>query len=482
MLTESWIPESLEGFDKFDLPRQEQYWEYGVDSGFAGRILGMQQQGCKLRVVAQPTAELQMAFAPLHKSLQLATEAMFPKESCVEYQEKGIYAVLDHLRDGKPVFSVDLSSATDRFPRQYSERLLNIMGLECYSKALEDVCNRPWENANLLGPRQLYYEIGQPMGLYGSFPLFNLSNLAVADEAVSVAQFHWSESLTPFNDGTFFKVVGDDIVLSDKRVSGLYSELMNRLGCDISPSKTFKGQVAEFAGFMVVPSKEGPHAFRPYKYPTGKDINNPLEIVHAFGVKLSKGEISDDRREYWERVFETYSHTVSARNLDLTPIIWGEDKEPIRLVGKEPWLESLVNSISLELANSSTNGSRTLACAQEWITERSGYAFAGVTFPDAVVSNLVRQEAHRLSDVAFTPQLEIKGDRAQKAAFKELERRFFQDPLNKEYHDDHGWTEQSHRRFKDFCISEIQRISAPSKEKTASKGTRPISKDNDWDR
>jgi hypothetical protein len=241
--------------------------------------------------------------------------------------------------------------------------------------------------------------------------------------------------VTPFGDGTFFKVLGDDIVLSDETVSAAYCAIMDHLGSKVSPEKTFKGQVAEFAGFIAVPSKGGYTAFRPYKYPTGKWITNPLDFIHALGVKASKGWFKESKRKEWERVFMAYSATMSSRNLDLTPILWEEEKNPIRLVGKEPWLESLVNIISLEISNTEYSHSRTLLCAQEWLNERSGYAFANETFPSDVVSSLVTQTASRLDDVQFTPEQEEELDKASKKSESRALRNFWKDPLNKEFKD-----------------------------------------------
>lgn len=430
LMTESWIPDSLNGVIGSDLARQTQLYEYGIDSGFAGRILGMQQNGCKLRCVAQPTAALQRAFLPLHGSLRYATDVMYHPEDCVEDQIQGVFSVKEHLKSGFSVYSVDLSSATDRFPRSVTQAMLDVMGLERYSRALEEVCNRPWKNENLLGPKQLYYEVGQPMGLYGSFPMFHLSNLAIADAALDYARHVPNITLTAFADGTFFKVLGDDIVLSDPVVAMSYQHMLGMLGVEISPTKTFSGQVAEFAGFMVVPSKDGYTAFRPYKATTEDRgyISNPMDFVHSLGANVST---LGDR---WAKIFLAYQSTCGQRTLDLSPAFKVDRDPQPHIVGQEAWLHSCLQKIEVLISESENAGSRTNLCVQDWLSERSGYNFASQSFPD-YVNSVVRSSHHveRLDDFQFSPESALpllKKLKKEESYANEAIQNFWKDPLN----------------------------------------------------
>lgn len=430
LMTESWVPESLRTNFRKESVRHIQD-EYGCDSGYAGRVLGMQQNACKLRVVAQPSAAIQDAFAPMHSYLMKAVDMLYSKESCVKDQMKGAYAIKRHLDEGRDVYSVDLSSATDRFPRFMSQAVLCSLGLKEYSDALEEVCNRPWLNANLIGSKDLYYETGQPMGLYGSFPLFHLSNLVVADMALQRAQSR-SDSLIPFADGTFFKVVGDDIVLSDPLVAEQYKEEMLALGVEISPTKTFSGKVAEFAGFMAVPKNNGKSAlYRPYKF-TRDDwncIQNPLEFVHAFGSSVEK---LGDR---WKDVFKSYTATINYRYPDLTPVLRSDKDIPYRIVGKEPWLNSviLLSQEAITRAPSDADEHRQALCVQDWLSENSGYCFAGVGFGDYVAEVATScYKISRINDVAFTPERQLESDIDSKTQYRAL-RNLDKDPLIADY-------------------------------------------------
>lgn len=303
-----------------------------------GRIQVLQEQGCKARVVFQPNARVQLCFYPLHKFLAKLNRVLFP-ESCVEDQVSGVYLALENLEAGNDIHSVDLSSATDRFPRKFSLEILRDLGCDEHARALEQICYEAMPCAD--SDKDLRYEVGQPMGLYGSFPLFNLSNLLVAACAQDIAERHIksTDKLIRFRGGSTFSILGDDIILSDERVAKTYRNLMFNLGCDISLSKTFSGKVGEFAGFVFAPTSEGKYtAFRPYKVPEGTKITNPLEFLHGLGSSAKKVS------PYWERMFEAYSKTLGMRDLSLTPLV-GDDHPTVDFNVSSQWMNALTNRV-----------------------------------------------------------------------------------------------------------------------------------------
>lgn len=240
----------------------------------------------------------------------------------MDNQRKGIIGVLAHLRNGRDVYSVDLSSATDRFPREFSTTVLRELGMGNYADALEEVSTAKWTSP--WGPTS--YGVGQPMGLYGSFPLFHLSNALVANacvervrrdlqnQAESEGKRYPDQPVEYFPDGQYFFVLGDDIVFPDQRVSLRYRKVMQRLGVEISEHKSFSGKVAEFAGFMAVPTTHGVVGFRPYKPPVGSVVTNPVNLLDNVGPALAR--VSPK----WRRRFKDYQDTAIERSIDLTPI------------------------------------------------------------------------------------------------------------------------------------------------------------------
>lgn len=320
LLTSGYIPKGLEHTDPFALLTRK------VPNGdFVGRITAIQEQGAKARVVAMPSTRLQLAFMPLHDYLEKCDEGL--KTSVRTDQQRAVFGLLKHMED-KPAYATDLSSATDRFPRSLSLDMIKGMGLHRYAIALDDVSSAKWESP--WGP--ISYEVGQPMGLLGSFPLFHLSNQMVASYAEhkamgvtphvdprkgpSTKRFESIPGTTPltrFPNGYTYYVLGDDIVFSDPRVESQYRGVMEEIGVDISDAKSFSGELTEFAGFVVTKSKGKPFAFRPYKPPPGDSVSNPVDFLAALGVQAKT------INKYWDKQVSLFSRTWADRSPDLSP-------------------------------------------------------------------------------------------------------------------------------------------------------------------
>jgi hypothetical protein len=336
-LENTYIPESLDRITPLfemreEFRDQDPWWDLKP----VGKITALQEQGAKARVVCMPSAPLQLAFAPLHKELASLAEKAYPGASCVRDQQRGVYGVLRHMQEGKRAYCTDLSSATDRFPRSYSVALLEKLGYKKYARALEDVCQKPF-----VGPHgeKITYGTGQPMGLYGSFPLFHLSNLTVADLAEKRA-LEEGHDLDYFQNGYTFYVLGDDVVFSDPIVSRNYRAIMAELEVPISEHKSFEGELAEFAGFMVTKSKQGFVAFRPYKVPDVSYISNPISFLDSLGSRVSL------KSPYWAKQWSLFRETIGSRGLDLAPHI-GKDEDfgPNPFRGDTQTLVNLANAL-----------------------------------------------------------------------------------------------------------------------------------------
>jgi hypothetical protein len=378
-----------------------------------GRIQVLQEQGCKARVVFQPTARIQFAMRPLHKVLADFIERKFNKESCVRNQVKGIYAALELLEDGKDVYSVDLSSATDRFPRSITLSLLDAMGLQKYSQIVTQIC---MENFPVAGHDGMFlkYATGQPMGLYGSFPMFHMSNLLVADYAKRLVINRPGRHAKPtsFRDGSFCKVLGDDIILPDADIAAMYRDIMNALGVDISVNKSFSGKVAEFAGFIALPLREGRYtAFRPYKVPDGSKITNPLEFLHGLGVKCTS------LGPYWKRMFTAYSRTLGDRDLSLEPLVPDDDRPKVFPKGNSRWMNALANVCYAK-------GHLDLGDQAEYL-DPSDTALVNAAFHER--GNVP------LSQIAFVPDTYISLSQREKARRRSRSHHLSDDPLIREY-------------------------------------------------
>lgn len=227
-----------------------------------GKIGLIQERGMKLRAVANPLRIFQHALYPLGAWL-FDTLKTLPTD-CTFDQQKGIDYAQDCLREGKTIYAYDLSNATDSFPLDYQIRLVKEyvrqsaerrmldkreMGLLWRSiMLLNGVARGRWSSPELapwLHNREfIQWTKGQPLGLYPSFACFALAHnvLLLGMEA----DLGLSDT---------FRILGDDIVISNEDVARVYVETLTRFKCEISEGKTLvSDQLTEFAGAVVSPN------------------------------------------------------------------------------------------------------------------------------------------------------------------------------------------------------------------------------------
>lgn len=246
----------------FDFIRSR-VWSNGTDNDFCGHIGFIQEAGAKARVVAVPSALLQWGFEPLHVWLDALLQCI--PTSDVHDQTEGAFFIERSQGSGETLFCFDLSSATDRFPRSLQTALLRDLKLEAYADALEEVCGEAFRAETPFGDEAWKYECGQPMGLYGSFPLFSLCHLSFLE---GICAFWGSRS-----SRETIRLVGDDVIIADPAVAEKYRLLMESMGVEISESKTVQSKtVAEFAGFVGYRTNRASAVFRPYKHGDRKSV------------------------------------------------------------------------------------------------------------------------------------------------------------------------------------------------------------------
>jgi len=220
-----------------------------------GNISVIQERGYKARVIAVPSAGVQVAFRPLHKALDKILKSL--QTDCTHDQLSGAHWAKDKLASGCKMFSIDLSSATDNFPLELQLAVLKGLGYTRVSEFTR-VCRSPWQTH--FG-EVLSYTKGQPMGLYGSFSLFGLThNLLVKHLGA---------------DKDEYRIVGDDLIISNETVAKKYLQVMRMIGVPISHHKCIMDTLyAEFAGFLVTPNS----VIKPVKFPNS--LVDPYAYVH----------------------------------------------------------------------------------------------------------------------------------------------------------------------------------------------------------
>jgi len=140
------------------------------------------------------------------------------------------------------IFSYDLKSATDRFPLSFIyERFQSFFGPTMASSVVSSTLGlNSFDISSLLnripgkkrGPVLVSFTRGQPLGYYSSWALFSLSHhflvwLAAEVALQSDSRFEW------------YALLGDDIVIANKKVAEEYCRMLDIMGVAISKEKSF---------------------------------------------------------------------------------------------------------------------------------------------------------------------------------------------------------------------------------------------------
>lgn len=152
---------------------------------------------------------------------------------------------LYRLIPSKHCFSFFLKSATDRWPLVY---LFEIVALLFDRSFASSVVNSTLATNSFIIPfvRGISFVAGQPLGDYGSWPLFAFSHHLLV---------WWSaERVYPGLRFDRYAVLGDDVLITDPEVAQVYQGALKRLGVTISYHKSLVSSsgAAEFAKRFLI--------------------------------------------------------------------------------------------------------------------------------------------------------------------------------------------------------------------------------------
>jgi hypothetical protein len=130
--------------------------------------------------------------------------------------------VKDLTKNNVFIETFDLSAFTDRFPREIQESILRhlVEDQELASAWWTILANRRFTVA--WSGEEVTYAAGQPMGAYASWPLCTLAHHAVVEYCRAKRKY---------------RLIGDDVVIADKRAAETYKKIITLLGVEINPYK-----------------------------------------------------------------------------------------------------------------------------------------------------------------------------------------------------------------------------------------------------
>nr|WLK77423.1 RNA-dependent RNA polymerase [Suillus luteus mitovirus 6] len=187
-----------------------------------GKLSFIKDPEGKLRIVAISDYMTQLYLRPIHRILMnLLKHFDSDRTYTQDPNAKWDFGNTDSF------WSLDLSSATDRFPISLQKRLL--------TRIFDQKISNSWEfilkERGFLTPEgdSVQYGAGQPMGTYSSWAAFTLTHHLVV---------HWCAHLNGISNFNQYIILGDDIVIKNDKIAKTYIEVIGKLGVSISAQKT----------------------------------------------------------------------------------------------------------------------------------------------------------------------------------------------------------------------------------------------------
>lgn len=245
--------------------------------------------GAKRRIFAIGNSICQSLLKPVHNWLMDVLK-MIPSDGTFN-QSKPI----ERLRGATFISSVDLSAATDRFPLRLLFHVMEAMfgsnfasgvvnsTLACHTFSCEGSLSfsrkykrEPVATKRMWFPNLVSFVVGQPLGLYSSWPLFALTHHCVV---------WWAANRV--YPGKVFKgygLLGDDIVITDRSVAAAYKAAIQMLAVEVSALKSLTSDngSCEFAKQFWTNNIQT--NLSPISMKMMLGVHNPRGLA-AFGVK-----------------------------------------------------------------------------------------------------------------------------------------------------------------------------------------------------
>lgn len=251
-----------------------------TENTFVGEYDGAQEGGGKLRGFASPYTIFQLQSSPIMDWIRQFHKVV--KSDCTMDQDRGALWAQSKLNSNVIVHSVDLSTATCRFPLEPQIDMLRTLGLpENYISALEFMCRGKYRvNRDKLGPNfpeTVSWVVGQPLGIKPSMAMFSLAHNLLLVGLCSELKLSLSDS---------FRVLGDDVALINDDLHTAYRDVMKGVDVPISENKCHSSQkFGEFAGYSITSTT----MVRPGQWKEAV-LANHLDLSLELGLPL-KGEV-----------------------------------------------------------------------------------------------------------------------------------------------------------------------------------------------
>jgi len=247
---------------------------------YLGKLGTKEEAAGKIRVFAMVDAWTQWALYPYHKALFLILRDI-PMDGTFDQT-----APLSKVKAVRGLYSLDLSAATDRLPVRIQKELLGaLFGYEFASVWANLLVGRVYrlhigKNRYL----DLKYEVGQPMGALSSWASLAFTHHFIVQAAA------WRAGFPKWKLYTNYAVLGDDVVIGDKRVVTQYLLILQSLGVECGLHKSLlshKGTALEFAKRTIVNGVDcSPISFKEY-WAASRSLGAFVELFRKTGISFA---------------------------------------------------------------------------------------------------------------------------------------------------------------------------------------------------
>lgn len=187
------------------------------------RIVSIPAPEGKTRVIAQQGYFVQAALLPLHDALIRVLKSM-PQDLTYK-QGRGPSSL--KIEEGNHFHSLDLKSATDRFPIEIQVRILEAI----FGKEVATGWHKLIRIPHFYKGKGYVYGCGQPIGAYSSWCTFTLAHHMVINWCI--------RRINPKVKQCYI-ILGDDVVISNDKVASEYLKIISEIGVEISAIKSHK--------------------------------------------------------------------------------------------------------------------------------------------------------------------------------------------------------------------------------------------------
>ena len=249
-----------------------------LDGTYVGHIHHIPKSGTvKRRSIAAPNRVLQMGMAPADAQLALLLKSLGRRGRDCTYNQNRLDAWIGNRVTNPSLYagSVDLHQATDFLPFKWMEPIWASLfeGKVCDTvqkswDLFKEVSRGSWENCGYHD----HWTKGQPLGALPSFRCLGITHNLILEALAFTRGLGHSP----------YAVLGDDVVIMNKKLRKEYIVLMTNAGVPLSLAKSYEGNLVQFAGKTFV-ARQAPF----YTIDQGPvTFNNLFDYQWATGIHV----------------------------------------------------------------------------------------------------------------------------------------------------------------------------------------------------